>query len=121
MARYEDYGPRIDHTIELRGVYDGWSIAVLTDGTLVNRWANDADDGAEPGYERRFAATQVHIDRMRVCAESSIPEHGPDWSDWGLDHPEEGPSCKCGFNGSPEECASSRALATEPTDSAVVS
>ena len=35
-------------------------------------------------------------------------EHGPDWSDWGMDHPEEGPGCRCGFNGTPEECASSR-------------
>lgn len=37
-----------------------------------------------------------------------MTEHGPDWSDWGLDHPEEGPSCKCGFNGTPEECAEVR-------------
>lgn len=35
-------------------------------------------------------------------------QHGPDWSDWDIDHPEEGPSCKCGFNGTPEECESSR-------------
>ena len=34
--------------------------------------------------------------------------HGADWSDWGYDHPEEGPSCKCGFNGSPDECKRSR-------------
>ena len=39
-------------------------------------------------------------------------EHGPDWSDWGIDHPEEGPSCKCGFNGSPEECAGVRSTDT---------
>ena len=43
---------------------------------------------------------------------SEVPEpsaeHGADWSDWGIDHPEEGPSCKCGFNGTPEECAESR-------------
>ena len=35
-------------------------------------------------------------------------KHGADWSDWGIDHPEEGPSCKCGFNGTPEECAAAR-------------
>jgi hypothetical protein len=38
-------------------------------------------------------------------------EHKPDWSDWGLDHPEEGPNCSCGFNGSFDECAESRASA----------
>jgi len=37
------------------------------------------------------------------------PAHGPDWSDWDFDHPEEWPSCRCGFNGSPEECAAARA------------
>jgi len=30
---------QIDYLIELRGVYDGWSVAVLKDGTRVNRWA----------------------------------------------------------------------------------
>ena len=45
-------------------------------------------------------------------------EHGADWSDWGIDHPEEGPSCKCGFNGSPEECAASRP--TPPEDAAAL-
>lgn len=35
--------------------------------------------------------------------------HRPDWSDHGLDHPEEGPSCACGFNGTPEECEAARA------------
>ena len=24
--------------IEIRGLYDGWSVAKLPDGTLVNRW-----------------------------------------------------------------------------------
>lgn len=48
----------IDHVIELRGVYDGWSIAVLKDGRMLNRWANDAGDGPEPGYERRYELTK---------------------------------------------------------------
>lgn len=37
-------------------------------------------------------------------------DHGPDWSDWGIDHPEESPSCKCGHNGTPEECATDREI-----------
>ena len=24
--------------IEIRGIYDGWSVAKMKDGTLVNRW-----------------------------------------------------------------------------------
>jgi hypothetical protein len=53
--------PDIDHLIELWGVYDGWSIAVMTDGTLRNRWANETGDGPEPGYERRWGATEAAI------------------------------------------------------------
>lgn len=39
--------------IELRGVYDGWSVAVGEDGTMANRWhPNDS----------RYARTQQFID-----------------------------------------------------------
>lgn len=57
----------IGHLIELRGVYDGWSIAVLKDGALVNRWA---DDNGAPldGFERRWAATEEAIGNMRAVA-----------------------------------------------------
>ena len=54
----------IAHIIELRGVYDGWSIAVLKDGSLVNRWA-EPDGTPSAGYERRFKATEEAIQRMR--------------------------------------------------------
>jgi hypothetical protein len=40
--------------IEVRGIYDGWSVAQLSDGSLVNRW--------EPG-DYRYAATQDWIER----------------------------------------------------------
>lgn len=55
----------IDHFIELRGVYDGWSIAVRKDGTLHNRWANDEGTGPHPGYERRWRATEDAIAVMK--------------------------------------------------------
>ena len=48
----------VDHLIELPGVYDGWSIAVFMDGTMLNRWANDEGTGPAPGYERRYEATK---------------------------------------------------------------
>ncbi len=50
----------IDYLIELRGVYDGWSIAVLKDGTMLNRWA-DEDGRALAGYKDRFERTQKAI------------------------------------------------------------
>jgi hypothetical protein len=33
-------------------------------------------------------------------------EHGPDWTDW--QEGDDGDSCKCGFNGTSQECARSR-------------
>lgn len=48
-------GQTVQHLIELRGVHDGWSVAVLEDGTLVNRWS-----GIE-GYERRAGVVDAFI------------------------------------------------------------
>lgn len=62
MPSYRDYKDRIDHLIELDGVYDGWSIAVLKDGTRINRWANAMGDGPREGYERRYSLTQRALD-----------------------------------------------------------
>lgn len=56
----------IDYLIEIRGVYDGWSIAVLKDGTLWNRWANDEQTEAYPGYKRRYEATRKCIEEMQA-------------------------------------------------------
>ena len=41
------------YLIEIRGVYDGWSVGVLPDGTWVNRW---------PEGDYRYAATQAYIE-----------------------------------------------------------
>ena len=38
------------------GIYDGWVAAVLTDGSVVNRW--DKDD-------HRYISTQVFIDEWK--------------------------------------------------------
>jgi hypothetical protein len=43
----------VAYLIELREVYDGWSIKVLHDGTWVNRW---------PETDRRHAPTQLAIE-----------------------------------------------------------
>lgn len=42
----------IDHYVEIRGVYDGWSVAVMKDGRMLNRWPPD---------DRRHKATQDWI------------------------------------------------------------
>jgi hypothetical protein len=47
--------------IELQGVYDGWSIALYEDGTMVNRWANEDGTGPQPGLERRWGAAEEYI------------------------------------------------------------
>ena len=45
----------IAYLIELRGVYDGWSVAVMTDGTRVNRWAG------VKGYEHRAEIVDAYL------------------------------------------------------------
>ena len=42
--------------IEIREIYDGWSVAKLPDGTLINRW----DKGT-----RRYVATQQWINMVK--------------------------------------------------------
>ena len=43
----------IETYIEIRGIYDGWSVAVMKDGWMLNRWPPD---------DRRHAATQAWIE-----------------------------------------------------------
>lgn len=45
----------IDVYIEIQGLYDGWSVAKMKDGTLINRWTKD---------DYRYAATQEWIDKF---------------------------------------------------------
>lgn len=56
----------VDHTIELPHIYDGWSIAVLKDGTKVNRWAG------QRGYERRAKQVQDVLDQEVNDASSPV-------------------------------------------------
>jgi hypothetical protein len=42
--------------IEIRGIYDGWSVAKMKDGTLVNRWPED---------DQRHKPTQEWIERYK--------------------------------------------------------
>lgn len=34
----------VETTIELRGLYDGWCVAVLKDGTRINRFAGEGSE-----------------------------------------------------------------------------
>lgn len=47
----------VDHYIEIRGVYDGWSCAKMKDGSYVNRW---------PETDRRYQQVQDWIDRKKA-------------------------------------------------------
>lgn len=76
MPRYATYRDRIAELVELPGVYDGWSIAVLTDGTRINRWANEDGTAAREGYERRYLLTQKVLDYQWDRGELSVIEGG---------------------------------------------
>ena len=56
---------------------------------------------------RNGLATQLDRYAAQVTAVRDL--HKPDWSDWGIDHPDEGPDCTCGYNG-PYPCPTIRIL-----------
>lgn len=62
----------VAYRVEIRGIYDVWSIAVLRDGTLVNRW---------PEGDPRHAPTQKIIDEDRDYLSKGIPAPTTDKED----------------------------------------
>lgn len=59
---------QVDHFIEIRGIYDGWSIAVMADGRHVNRW----DPETYPG---RYKAAQDFIDMLLGAREEDLERY----------------------------------------------
>lgn len=51
----------VELVCEVRGLYDGWSWAILKDGSAVNRWAR-SDYADDPFYDYRRTETQVWVD-----------------------------------------------------------
>ena len=53
----------VDFLIEYAEIYDGWSVAVMKDGTCVNRWEDPENPGcAIPGCERLLEATRKALE-----------------------------------------------------------
>lgn len=55
--------------IKVRGVYDGWSVAKMKDGRLINRWPPD---------DRRHAATEKYISWAQELGMFDKEEGKPD-------------------------------------------
>lgn len=55
-----------EYLIEIRGVYDGWSIGVTPDGEYVNRW---------PKGDYRYEATQEVIEHYKKEEVSNAEEN----------------------------------------------
>lgn len=53
---------------------------------------------------------RTDVPALVAALEAVLELHQPDWSDWGLDHPEEGAVCSCGHNGVYEECPTVQAI-----------
>lgn len=53
------------------------------------------------------AVIAAGFSRQSPASTTAADAHGADWSDWQVG--DDGPSCSCGFNGTPEECERSRA------------
>ena len=59
-----DFEEAVSRYVTLRDVYDGWSVRVLEDGSMINRW----DPKKDP---RRWAATQNYISQMEAARDSA--------------------------------------------------
>lgn len=46
----------VEYLIEIRGIYDGWSVKKMKDGSYINRWHEN---------DRRHKPTQDFIDTLR--------------------------------------------------------
>lgn len=60
-GEYDKFEDQIFQLIEIRGVYDGWSILELKDGTLINRWEPD---------DYRYAPTQNVLEGIKHARQS---------------------------------------------------
>lgn len=81
------------------------------DDWLKKRDAETWQEGWNQGF-RDYQAHTVDQDGYLVITPTPNPyqQHKRDWSDWGIDHPEETATCSCGYNGTFEECEASRAV-----------
>lgn len=57
---------QISHTVEIPEFYDGASVIVLKDGTVLNAFEDPDNPGhALPPYERRYQAVQDWLEQNR--------------------------------------------------------
>jgi hypothetical protein len=59
----------VDTLIEIRGVYDGWSAALLKDGRYVNRWDPER-------HPQRWKLTDEYLKGTEILEERHIPPAG---------------------------------------------
>lgn len=65
----------IDYLVELP-FYDGWSVKVLTDGTMVNRWQKLLDRWEADGPKFNVTEGDKRIMRLRAArAQQWIDDH----------------------------------------------
>lgn len=105
------------HEYEVWSTYKVTGVAYVrakTAAAAVERALDTAADDpvqfvfGEPWGETKMRARRV-IPPAKPATEAEAPDaaepHGADWSG---SLPGEGPSCVCGYNGTPEDCASAR-------------
>lgn len=111
-AAQNEAARRTAHTLGERTEWvDGYR-AGFTDGG----WQTQQPLGDEDRDYWYKIATEAKDQRDAALSTIAKVEalHQPDWSDWGIDHPEEGASCTCGYNGE-YPCPTIRALGSVPS------
>jgi hypothetical protein len=57
----------VGHYIEIRDIHDGWSVAVMEDGRILNRW---------PPGDRRYGPTQDWIRKVIAVGSGRLSDGG---------------------------------------------
>lgn len=113
---------RIERWMQLvgKGVEERMTAEAERDAALARVEELEADmercEGLKAAHMRSVHETVNHNEELLARIAEAAKLHRPDWSDWGIDHPEEGASCSCGANYSYDECPTRIALGLNEGD-----
>ena len=113
---------RIERWMQLvgKGVEERMTAEAERDAALARVEELEADmercEGLKAAHMRSVHETVKHNEELLARIAEAAKLHRPDWSDWGIDHPEEGASCSCGANYSYDECPTRIALGLNEGD-----
>lgn len=68
---------QVESLIEVRDIYDGWSVAIMKDGRWLNRWKQPQWEQSSPTIRGRARRTDEWIHSARIRQEQDDWTGGP--------------------------------------------